>query len=70
MRKNERTTNDIIGTQPINHADGSQPTVGNPEYTYRSIPYIPHLSEMVDRVFKRDYTNIRIAKYNVQTVGK
>lgn len=37
------------------------------EYTYRRIPFIPHLSNKIDRVLQRDYNNIRLAKYNVRS---
>lgn len=56
--RNERVNNTEIQHPP-----------GDVEYSYRSIPYIPHLSNMVDKVFKHDYKNIRLAKYNVKTVN-
>lgn len=46
-----------------------QQSAENLEYTYRSIPNIPHLSNMVDRAFKLEYKNIRMAKYNMKTTN-
>lgn len=49
-------------TQPIN-AEQEQL-----EYTYRSLAYIPGLSNKIDRQLKKDYTNIKLARYNIKTV--
>ncbi|XP_062698654.1 uncharacterized protein LOC134284184 [Aedes albopictus] len=68
-RMNERENSSTVGTQPIQHAIGSQPTEEHLEHTYRSIPYIKHLSERVDRAIGREYPNIKLAKYNINTVG-
>ncbi|XP_062704355.1 uncharacterized protein LOC134286712 [Aedes albopictus] len=57
-RMNERNTN-----RSIEHS------VQNLEYTYLSIPNIPHLSNMIDRVIRREYTQVRLAKYNVRKVN-
>ncbi|XP_062714162.1 uncharacterized protein LOC134290945 [Aedes albopictus] len=57
-RMNERNTNRSI-----------QHSVQNLEYTYLSIPNIPHLSNMIDRVIRREYTQVRLAKYNVRKVN-
>ncbi|XP_055526059.1 uncharacterized protein LOC129728069 [Wyeomyia smithii] len=40
----------------------------NLEYTYRSIPYIPHLSNRIDKHLKNDYKHIRLAHRNIKTV--
>lgn len=49
--------------------DCSQTQLENLQYTYRSIPFIPHLSSKLDRVLKQEYGNIRLAKYNIKTVN-
>ncbi|XP_058815363.1 uncharacterized protein LOC131678929 [Topomyia yanbarensis] len=38
------------------------------QYTYRSIAYIPHLSNKIDKHLKNDYKNIRLAHHNTRTV--
>ncbi|XP_062533254.1 uncharacterized protein LOC134202222 [Armigeres subalbatus] len=58
-RMNER--NDSSNTGTVDN--------GDLEYTYRSIAYIPHLSNRVDKEIKRNYKNIRLATYNCRTVG-
>ncbi|XP_062538225.1 uncharacterized protein LOC134206513 [Armigeres subalbatus] len=38
------------------------------KYTYRSLAYIPGLSSRIDKLLKKDYTNIKLANYNIKTV--
>ncbi|XP_055525302.1 uncharacterized protein LOC129718508 [Wyeomyia smithii] len=42
----------------------------NLKYTYRSIPYIPYLSNRIDKHLKNEYKNIRLAHRNIKTVGQ
>lgn len=53
MNESNRTTND--GLDEL-------------EYTYRSLAYIPGLSNNIDKLLKKDYTNVRLASYNTKTV--
>ncbi|XP_062705479.1 uncharacterized protein LOC134287552 [Aedes albopictus] len=57
-RMNERNTDRSV-----------QHSAQNLEHTYLSIANIPHLSNMIDRVIRREYTNVRLAMYNVRKVN-
>ncbi|XP_055542748.1 uncharacterized protein LOC129728337 [Wyeomyia smithii] len=42
----------------------------NLKYTYRSITYIPYLSNRIDKHLKNEYKNKRLAHRNTKTVGQ